>query len=226
MSCTCRGSTAASTTGFDATCGPLDEQQRHGAFANQLPIGIRQQRALQERVMMRIFRHEPRALRGGALDDHLRQRIVPCDIDGDAQPALAQRSRKLLELAAMPQQQAARAHRHPGSRPSRRARHRCSRRSRTRIAVARHPFFWRAMRRARSTGCSSLVVGSTTTRICLADIRSPETGTAAEWPTGLRTDISGCTYASAAETQRGSRRYGNTYSYGAPPAAAHCRFYV
>ena len=61
------GSTAASTFGSRRELAVLDEQQRHGTRADQMPVDVRQQRALREIVVVRVLRDEPVVVRRGFL---------------------------------------------------------------------------------------------------------------------------------------------------------------
>ena len=80
----------------------LHEPERARAIAYEVPVGVREDRALQNRVIVRVLENEIRSAVLRFANDAVVQRVVPTCIDLDGKPAATQRLGELLETLTVP----------------------------------------------------------------------------------------------------------------------------
>ena len=82
----------------------LHEPQRALAVADQAPVGVREDRALQHRVEVRVLDHDVGAEVERFAHDAVVQRVVPTAVDVDVQSFGYERARELLEARLVPRE--------------------------------------------------------------------------------------------------------------------------
>ena len=97
LSFACPGSTAAHTRGALAHDVRFGKQERYGTGTDQLPIGVRQECALAERMMMRVLDDETSSRPSRTIDQRGVQRIGAFDFGRNIQAPLAHWPRKFFE---------------------------------------------------------------------------------------------------------------------------------